>query len=132
MDFSKIINKKKDAASYMVKEITHIIKTFEKRSPGSEGEKQACEYIGQRQHQNEDQRTEAEKQDADERPRAALRGLRGRCRRGGLRRSCGRSRRNGFAADKLVERDAEERTQPEELFQLRNGAVSLPLGNGLA
>ncbi len=45
MDFSKIIGKKKEAASYMVKEITHIIKTFEKRSPGSKGEKQACEYM---------------------------------------------------------------------------------------
>ena len=45
MDFSKIINKKKDAASYMVGEITHIIKTFEKRSPGSRGEEQACEYM---------------------------------------------------------------------------------------
>lgn len=45
MDLSKIINKKNEAASYMVKEITHIIKTFEKRSPGSKGEEQACEYM---------------------------------------------------------------------------------------
>ena len=29
----------------MVGEITHIIKTFEKRSPGSRGEEQACEYM---------------------------------------------------------------------------------------
>ena len=45
MDLSKIIDKKNEAAAYMVKEITHIIKTFEKRSPGSKGEEQACEYM---------------------------------------------------------------------------------------
>ena len=45
MDLSKIISKKNEAASYMVGEITHIIKTFEKRSPGSRGEEQACEYM---------------------------------------------------------------------------------------
>lgn len=45
MDLSKIISKKNEAASYMVNEITHIIKTFEKRSPGSKGEEQACEYM---------------------------------------------------------------------------------------
>lgn len=45
VDFKSIIAKQKDAASYMVKEITHIIKTFGKRSPGSEGEKKACEYM---------------------------------------------------------------------------------------
>ena len=45
VDFKGIIAKQKDAASYMVKEITHICKTFGKRDPGSEGEKKACEYM---------------------------------------------------------------------------------------
>lgn len=45
MDLTKIINKKDEAAKYMIDEITHIIKTFEKRDPGSKGEKQACEYM---------------------------------------------------------------------------------------
>lgn len=45
LNLQKLIDKKSDAAKYMVKEITHIIKTFEKRDPGSKGEKQACEYM---------------------------------------------------------------------------------------
>jgi hypothetical protein len=45
MDLKKIIDKKDEAAKYMVDEITHIIKTFDKRDPGSKGEKQACEYM---------------------------------------------------------------------------------------
>jgi len=45
MDLKKIIDKKDQAAKYMVDEITHICKTFEKRSPGSKGEKQACDYM---------------------------------------------------------------------------------------
>lgn len=45
MDLKKIIDKKDWAAQYMIDEITHIIKTFEKRDPGSLGEKQACEYM---------------------------------------------------------------------------------------
>lgn len=45
MDLQKIIDKKDAAAQYMLDEITHIIKTFEKRDPGSKGEKQACEYM---------------------------------------------------------------------------------------
>lgn len=45
MDFSNIYEKKTGYAKYMVKEITHIIKNFEKRPPGSKGEKQACEYM---------------------------------------------------------------------------------------
>lgn len=45
MNLQKLIDKKSDAAKYMVEEITHIIKTFEKRDPGSKGEKQACEYM---------------------------------------------------------------------------------------
>ena len=39
MDLGKIIEKKRDAAKYMVKEITYICKNIEKRSPGSPGEK---------------------------------------------------------------------------------------------
>ena len=45
MDLTKIINKKDEAAQYMVDEITHICKDFEKRDPGSKGEQQACEYM---------------------------------------------------------------------------------------
>ncbi len=44
MDLKKIIDKKDQAAQYMVDEITYICKTFEKRGPGSKGEHQACEY----------------------------------------------------------------------------------------
>ena len=45
MDLKRVIDKKDEAATYMIDEITHIIKTFEKRSPGSNGEKQACDYM---------------------------------------------------------------------------------------
>lgn len=45
MDLEKIIEKKYDAAKYMVKEITHICTKIEKRDPGSIGEKKACEYM---------------------------------------------------------------------------------------
>ena len=44
MDLKKIIDKKDLAAQYMVDEITHICTKFEKRGPGSHGEKQACDY----------------------------------------------------------------------------------------
>ncbi|MBQ7542281.1 MAG: M20/M25/M40 family metallo-hydrolase [Clostridia bacterium] len=44
-DLKPIIDKKEWAAKYMVSEITHIIKSFGKRAPGSEGEKDACEYM---------------------------------------------------------------------------------------
>lgn len=47
MDLGKIIEKKRDAAKYMVKEITYICKNIEKRSPGSFGEKKACEYMAE-------------------------------------------------------------------------------------
>jgi len=47
MDLSKVIAKKNEAASYMVDEITHIIKSFEKREPGSNGELQACQYMAE-------------------------------------------------------------------------------------
>lgn len=45
MDLGKIIEKKREAAEYMVKEITYICKNIEKRAPGSEGEKKSCEYM---------------------------------------------------------------------------------------
>ncbi len=45
MNLQSIIDKKNDAAKYMVSEITHICKDFEKRDPGSKGEQQACEYM---------------------------------------------------------------------------------------
>ncbi len=45
MDLGKIIAKKREAAEYMVKEITYICKNLGKRDPGSEGEKKACEYM---------------------------------------------------------------------------------------
>lgn len=45
MNLQKIIDKKNNAAQYMLEEITHICKTFEKRAPGSKGEQQACEYM---------------------------------------------------------------------------------------
>lgn len=47
MNLKSIIDKKDWAAQYMVDEITHIIKTFEKRSPGTKGEKQSCEYMAE-------------------------------------------------------------------------------------
>lgn len=45
MNLQSVIDKKKEAAEYMVSEITHICKDFEKRNPGSKGEQQACEYM---------------------------------------------------------------------------------------
>lgn len=45
MDLQNIINKKDKAAKYIIKEITHVIKTCGKRDPGSEGEKKSCEYM---------------------------------------------------------------------------------------
>ena len=47
MDLSKVINKKDEAAQYMIDEITHICKEFETRSPGTKGEEQACEYAAE-------------------------------------------------------------------------------------
>ncbi len=46
MDLSKIIEKKSGYARYMYQEIRHICTKFEKRDPGSNGELQACEYMG--------------------------------------------------------------------------------------
>lgn len=45
MNLQSVIDKKKEAAEYMMSEITHICKDFEKRDPGSKGEQQACEYM---------------------------------------------------------------------------------------
>jgi len=45
MDLQKIINQKDKAADYIIREITHVIKSFGKRDPGSEGEKKSCEYM---------------------------------------------------------------------------------------
>ncbi|MBO7318564.1 MAG: M20/M25/M40 family metallo-hydrolase [Clostridia bacterium] len=44
MNLKQIIDKKDQAAQYMVDEITYICEKFEKRAPGSKGEHQACEY----------------------------------------------------------------------------------------
>ena len=45
MDLKSLIEKKDAAAKYMLKEITYICKNLPKRDPGSEGEKQSCEYM---------------------------------------------------------------------------------------
>lgn len=47
MNLQKIIDKKDQAAQYMIDEITHICTKFEKRAPGSPGEKQACDYAAE-------------------------------------------------------------------------------------
>lgn len=47
MDLKRIIDKKDEAAQYMVDSITHICTKFEKRGPGSYGEQQACEYAAE-------------------------------------------------------------------------------------
>lgn len=47
MDFKSIIDKKENAAKYIIDEITHVIKTCGKRDPGSEGEKKSCEYMAE-------------------------------------------------------------------------------------
>ena len=44
MNLKQIIDKKDLAAQYMIDEITYICNKFEKRGPGSKGEKQACDY----------------------------------------------------------------------------------------
>ncbi len=47
MNLQKIIDKKSEYAKYMVDEITYICNKFEKRAPGSKGEKQATDYMGE-------------------------------------------------------------------------------------
>jgi hypothetical protein len=45
VDLRNIINRKNEMADYMVEDITKIIKTFDKRPPGSKGEKEAVDYM---------------------------------------------------------------------------------------
>ena len=45
MDLKPLIDKKKEAAKYMIDESTHICKDMDTRSPGTKGEKEACEYM---------------------------------------------------------------------------------------
>ena len=45
MKLQKLIDDKEKVADWMVDDITHICKDFEKRDPGSKGELQACEYM---------------------------------------------------------------------------------------
>ncbi|MDD6808137.1 MAG: M20/M25/M40 family metallo-hydrolase [Oscillospiraceae bacterium] len=47
MNLEALIKDQAKSAQYMVDEITHIIKTFEKRAPGSKGEFQAAEYMAE-------------------------------------------------------------------------------------
>lgn len=47
MTLKKLIEKKDQMADWIIGDITHIIQTFEKRSPGSKGELQACEYYAE-------------------------------------------------------------------------------------
>lgn len=44
-DLKKIIDNRAKYADYTIEEITHICKDMKKRDPGSEGEKEACEYM---------------------------------------------------------------------------------------
>lgn len=43
--FDALIAEKDKMAQYMIDEITHICKDMPKRSPGTEGERVACEYM---------------------------------------------------------------------------------------
>lgn len=45
MNLQPLIDKKDDAAKYMLKEITHICKDMDTRSPGTKGEEEACQYM---------------------------------------------------------------------------------------
>ena len=47
MNLKSIIDKKDQAAKYMVDEITYICNTFEKRGPGDLGEKQVSDYCAE-------------------------------------------------------------------------------------
>lgn len=60
MGFDTIKEKKAESANFMAEEITTIIKTFEKRGPGSKGEKQACDYMAEqlKQYGCDDVKTE--------------------------------------------------------------------------
>ncbi|MFA6866483.1 MAG: M20/M25/M40 family metallo-hydrolase [Clostridia bacterium] len=48
MSFETVKENKKESAQFMSDEITHIIKTFGKRDPGSDGEKKAVDYMAER------------------------------------------------------------------------------------
>ena len=43
--YDVLIDKKNESAQFMVDEITHICRDLPTRSPGTEGEKAACEYM---------------------------------------------------------------------------------------
>ena len=45
--FSILINNSSDAVSYMVNEIAHICRDMKKRAPGTEGEREAAEYMAE-------------------------------------------------------------------------------------
>ena len=45
--FQKLIDDRHETAKYMVDEITHVCKNIPKRSPGTEGEKLACDYMAE-------------------------------------------------------------------------------------
>ena len=45
--FSVLINNSSDAVSYMVNEIAHICRDMKKRAPGTEGEREAAEYMAE-------------------------------------------------------------------------------------
>lgn len=42
---NKLIENSAEAVSYMIREITHICQSIKKRAPGSEGEREAAEYM---------------------------------------------------------------------------------------
>ena len=45
MKLQALIDDRDKTADWMVEDITHVCKDFEKREPGSKGEEQACEYM---------------------------------------------------------------------------------------
>ena len=47
MSFEKIRENKKESVDFIIDHIGKVIKTFGKRSSGSEGEKKAAEYMGE-------------------------------------------------------------------------------------
>jgi len=47
MDLKVLIDKKDQMGDWIIEDITHICKDFEKRDPGSKGELQACEYYAE-------------------------------------------------------------------------------------
>ena len=45
MNLQSLIDRRHEAAKFMIDKITYIIKTFEKRDPGSKGEEQTARYL---------------------------------------------------------------------------------------